>query len=141
MARRKTGSGIGIVLAIGAIIILGGIMKIIDSVGAIGFVALILVIAGGIVTLVVFLRKRRRDALMQKYGDRQVVDAIISKNIWQGQTSEQLVDSLGGPVDTDYKVLKTKKKEIWKYHHRGGNRYGLRVTLENDVIVGWEMKQ
>jgi hypothetical protein len=51
-----------------------------------------------------------------------------------------LLDSLGHPADIDEKVLKTKKKEIWKYHHMGGNRFGLRITLELNQVVGWDEK-
>ena len=64
----------------------------------------------------------------------------MNKNFWQGQTAEQLIDSLGRPEDIDQKILKTKKKEIWKYNHQGGNRYGLRITLDNDHVVGWDQK-
>jgi hypothetical protein len=34
--------------------------------------------------------------------------------------------------------LKTKRKAVWKYAHRGGNRYGLRITVENNAVVGWD---
>jgi hypothetical protein len=36
--------------------------------------------------------------------------------------------------------MKTKRREIWKYGRMGGNRYSLRVTLEQGVVVGWEEK-
>jgi hypothetical protein len=36
--------------------------------------------------------------------------------------------------------MKTKTKEVWKYHQRGANRYGLKITLENGRVVGWENK-
>jgi hypothetical protein len=47
---------------------------------------------------------------------------------------------LGNPLDVDQKVLKTKKKEVWKYQPKGANRYALRVILENGLVVGWEQK-
>ena len=40
----------------------------------------------------------------------------------------------------DNKVLKTKTKDIWKYNRTGTNRYGLRITVENDIVVGWDKK-
>jgi len=96
------------------------------------------------VTLVVLIKaqskKKRREALLHKYQDPETVAAIMTRSFWQGQTDEQLVDSLGNPEDIDQKILKTKKKEIWKYNHQGGNRYGLRITLENDHVVGWDQK-
>lgn len=82
----------------------------------------------------------RREALYSKYGDYEVVDKLMGGGIWQGQSAEQLTDSLGKPVDVDLKVLKTKSKEIWKYAQTGRGRYALRVTVENDVVVGWDKK-
>jgi hypothetical protein len=82
----------------------------------------------------------RRAELLKKHGDEKLVEAIINRSYWQGQTAEQLRDSLGHPSDIDEKILKTKKKEVWKYHHMGGNRFGLRITLENNEVVGWDEK-
>ncbi|CAM2008813.1 hypothetical protein [Acanthopleuribacter pedis] len=85
-------------------------------------------------------RKRKYRDLMEKYGDSDLVDLIMEGSFWLGQTAEQLFDSLGSPVDIDQKILKTKKKEVWKYQHQGSNRYGLRVTLDDDIVVGWDQK-
>jgi len=85
-------------------------------------------------------KKKRREELMAKYNDASLVEKLMERSFWQGQTSGQLLDSLGSPEDVDEKVLKTKKKEIWKYNHQSGNRYGLRITLDNDVVVGWDQK-
>lgn len=86
------------------------------------------------------LEQDRKNYLINKYGDEELVAKIMRETVWQGQTDGQLADSLGNPEDIDQKVLKTKKKEIWKYYHQGGNRYGLRITLDNDVVVGWDEK-
>jgi hypothetical protein len=82
-------------------------------------------------------RERR---LLAKYVDPELVRKLVLKQTWVGQTSEQLVDSVGRPEDVDQKVLKTKKKEVWKYGHKGGGRYAYRITLDNDVVVGWDEK-
>jgi hypothetical protein len=84
--------------------------------------------------------EERRSELLAKYGEEKIVDAIMRQSYWQGQTAEQLRDSLGNPADIDEKVLKTKKKEVWKYRHLGGNRFGLRITLEHEQVVGWDEK-
>ena len=84
--------------------------------------------------------KKRREYLLRKYGDAEVVAKILNGYFWQGQTANQLLDSLGRPLDIDKKVFKTKRKEVWKYNSRGRNRYGLRITLENDIVVGWDNK-
>lgn len=82
----------------------------------------------------------KQRALLAKYGDKEIVERLMGRMFWVGQSTEQLLDSLGSPEAIDQKVLKTKKKEIWKYNHRGGNRYGLRITLDNDEVVGWDKK-
>jgi len=86
-----------------------------------------------------FLIKRRRiNKLVDKYQDEETVVRIMNGEIWKGMTLVQLFDSLGQPVDIDEKVLKTKRKQTWKYHHVSGNRYKLRVKLDNDIVVGWD---
>lgn len=82
----------------------------------------------------------RRARLLAKYGDEEVVAKIMARTIWQTQTADQLRESLGDPVDTDEKVMKSKRREVWKYHQTGANRFGLRVTLEDGVVVGWDEK-
>lgn len=85
-------------------------------------------------------RKRRKAELQDKYRDQNIVKEIMDDAIWMGQTADMLTDSLGQPDAVDIKALKTKKKEIWKYFHKGGNRYGARVTLDNDVVVKMDVK-
>ena len=131
-------TAIGVLLVIGVPIY--GIIKIGESMG---WVILVLLIISGIALFLFYkdhLTKKRRDALMLKYDDAELVVALMDERFWQGQSSEQLLDSLGIPQDIDQKILKTKKKEVWKYNHQGGNRYGLRITLDNDLVVGWDQK-
>lgn len=106
-----------------------------------------LTLAGILAALVIFVvwiwsarKKQRRAELMDKYGDENLVNDLMNRVFWQGQTAEQLLDSLGEPLDVDQKILKTKKKEVWKYNHQGGNRYGLKITLDDDQVVGWDHK-
>jgi len=141
MARRLTKAESQLV--VWAIIIglpIYGIYKFGETVGwgwsAVG----IAVIGGGYFWYRSAKEKARRTELMNKYGDEKLVEAIMNRSYWQGQTVEQLSDSLGHPADIDEKVLKTKKKEVWKYHRMGGNRFGLRITIENGQVVGWDEK-
>lgn len=83
---------------------------------------------------------RRRKSLLEKYGDERIVDMIMKRMFWQGQTPAQLVDSLGMPTDIDKKVMKTKTKEVWKYNETGKGRYALRITFEDGSVVGWDKK-
>lgn len=85
-------------------------------------------------------RQRLRKLYMDMYDDEDIVERIMEKEIWEGETAEQLEYSLGQPEDIEKKVLKTKTKETWKYDHKGANRYGKRVYIENGEVVGWEYK-
>jgi hypothetical protein len=80
----------------------------------------------------------RREKLIERYGSIEVVDYIVSGRIWQGMSSEQLVEALGQPEDIDQKVFKTKVSQTWKYDEVGKNRFSRRVFIENDVVVGWQ---
>ena len=86
------------------------------------------------------LKKARRDLIYKKYGQNEVAEKIIKKTVWVGETKEQLRDSLGAPCDIDENVLKTKVKEVWKYHQKSANRYGFKVKVENGIVVGWDEK-
>ncbi|WP_310440514.1 hypothetical protein [Sulfuricurvum sp.] len=94
----------------------------------------------GLSFYIYYSTKKRRENLMLKYQNEELVDMIMSGKYWQGQTEEQLRDSLGKPLDIDQKVLKTKTKEIWKYNQTAKNRYSLKIILEDGFVVGWDIK-
>ncbi len=101
----------------------------------------LIVAAMGLAAVISFLKKRaRRQHLMEKYGDPQVVQKIIDKIVWQGMTVDQLIDSWGPPDDQEVAVLKTKTKKTWKYGMTGKNRFRQRVIVENDIVVGWQSR-
>jgi len=103
-------------------------------------VSIIVVIAVGAIAFSIFARVMRRRRLMQKYGDASLVDKLMRRMFWTGQPEEQLIDSLGKPNEIDRKVLKTKIKEVWKYNQRTRTRFGLRITLEDGFVIGWDQK-
>ncbi|XEG74003.1 DNA translocase FtsK [Pseudomonas sp. abacavir_1] len=85
-------------------------------------------------------KAHRISYLMEKYGDEGVVRMIMERRIWEGMSAAQLFDAIGNPEAVDQKYLKQASREVWKYDSRGGNRYGLRITLENGFVVGWDSK-
>lgn len=135
---KKQSEAIGILIIVALII--GVIVKFFETVG---FIIPIIVI-GACIGIYFFYqsskKKKRLEYLKQKYIDDEIVNNLFKGVIWQGETAEQLINSIGNPVAVDNKLLKTKKKEVWKYDHQGANRYNLRITLENDIVVGWDKK-
>ncbi|HJR55624.1 MAG TPA: hypothetical protein VJ798_03515 [Rhizomicrobium sp.] len=83
-------------------------------------------------------RAQRRKALMEKYGDADLVERLMRREVWEGQTAEQLLDSRGTPASVDNKVLKTKTTDTWKYNRMGRGQYAIRIIVENGVVVGWK---
>ncbi len=141
MARKMTkaeGKAFG-VLAIVALPIVG-IVKIFETVGWIIPIGLVAGVIGFFIWYQSDKKKRRLSYLRDKYEDEELVQKILQGYFWQGQSEEQLRDSLGAPIDVDHKVLKTKTREIWKYQHQGANRFGLRITVENGYVTGWDKK-
>lgn len=85
-------------------------------------------------------KQKRLTYLRAKYNDEDVVQKIYAGHVWQGQSEEELRDSLGKPNAIDNKLLKTMTREIWKYHPSGINRYRLRITVDNGRVAGWDQK-
>jgi hypothetical protein len=141
MARRKSKNELTLIaLAVIVGLPIWIISKITDSIGAGTFAVIILVILAALVFYLVRKRAARLAYLRMKYGDEIIVQKIMRRRFWQGQTMEQLQDSLGRPASKDNGLLKTRKREVWKYQSSGMNRYRLRITLEDDVVVAWDQK-
>jgi hypothetical protein len=107
-----------------------------------GWVLPLLALAG-IVALVVGVRaakhRERVTSLRSKYPE-DIVQRILAGSVWHGQTEAQLIDALGRPAEVDQKVLKTLRREIWKYGRLSAKRFRLRVTIENGYVAGWDQK-
>jgi len=131
--------GIGILALIAFPIV--GIMKFFEVVGWV-IPAVILIGAVSIYFWFQHDKKQKRlQYLRDKYKVEEVVQKIFQGHFWQGQTEDQLRDSLGSPVAIDEKLLKTKRREVWKYRHQGANRFALRITVEDGYVTGWDQKE
>lgn len=142
MARRKSNNmeSAFVAFVVVVAIVAWSVSKVLDTVGPI---VLILAIVLGIAAVVWFKhvqRQKRIQLLLGKYGDQEIVDRIMRGGLWQGQTAQQLVDSLGSPLNIDRKIMATRKREIWKYAQTGRGRYALRITLDNDVVIEIDQK-
>jgi hypothetical protein len=86
--------------------------KVSDSLGV---VTTILASAAVLLSIFLFVRHGRAvkmAKLVQKYGDTSIAERIMRHCYWQGQTREQLWDSLGPPVAVDDMPMKTRKREV-----------------------------
>jgi hypothetical protein len=136
MARRNSGkefAGLGVLIVIGAVVF--AVSKAVDSIGFTTTVVAAILVIVGMVWFKIAKRAKRLAYLRGKYGDESIVQHIMSKTLWQGETAEQVRDSIGMPSSMDNNLLKTRKREVWKYHPHGRGRYRLRVTLDNDVVI------
>jgi hypothetical protein len=130
--------------AVGAIVVLGSIVAVFswlkDNVGSLGMVVGCAVLVGGVCCFIVHRRNQRLTYLRSKYSDENIVQLIMRRRFWDGQSEEQLMDSIGKPSRVDKQVLMTKRREVWKYHQTGKNRYRLRITLDHGRVVDWDEK-
>lgn len=92
------------------------------------------------------LVEKERKRLMNKYNDKTLVDKLLNKMIWQGQTVEQLIDSIGHPARIEQEDLKTNMRESWKYEPAISGRISwsstsspnFTVTIENGKVLCWD---
>ncbi|RZS90623.1 DUF2845 domain-containing protein [Aquimarina brevivitae] len=94
----------------------------------------------GIIVIAYLSYVAKEKRLLKKYNDPVLVERLMKGEIWQGQTRRELLDSQGKPSDVSEQVLKTKVKRIYKFHKTAKNRYDLKVTVENGIVVGWDKK-
>src|SRR5262245_29009052 len=113
MSKRMTkaqSTALGLLLIVGLIGV--GISMIFETFGLV----LPLVACAAVIVLIIWSnnsrRKKRLEYLRSKYGNEEIVKMILRRQFWQGQTSEQLTDSLGTPVVVDQKILKSKTREV-----------------------------
>jgi hypothetical protein len=141
MARRKSkleGALVAVVIVIAGIAWIVG--KLVDSVGGAFLIAAFVLTIVGIAFLNYLRKKQRIASLREKYRDEAIVQNIMQRRFWHGQTGPQLLDSLGRPLSIDRKSMASRTREVWKYNSRGRNRYALRITLDDGIVISWDQK-
>lgn len=141
MAKRMTKIESMIIAVIAIVAIPIAVMiQLVESIGWVSIIAISVVTIGSYFWYQNNKKQKRLTYLHKKYQNNDLVQKIFKGYFWQGQNESELIDSLGKPEAIDRKVLKTKTKEIWKYNPQGANRYGLRITVENGKVIGWDKK-
>jgi hypothetical protein len=100
----------------------------------------ILIALGIFTAFIIFIlvtTSRRRDALLARYNDPEVVEKIMHECVWGGQTADQLADALGRPRDVERRELPHLVQEVWRYDS-DGLRKPKAVILEYGKVVEWE---
>lgn len=143
MGRKKSDAGMGYLLVLAGIVAAVG--AAVDWVRANAAIAVAVVVAiAAIAAIAVYSRRLAREerfkSLVARFGSEDIAHDIMARRFWVGQSAEQLMESLGQPAAMDKQVLKTKRKETWKYGQVRKNQFALRITLENDEVVGWDKK-
>jgi hypothetical protein len=85
-------------------------------------------------------RQTRADELAARFGADDA-RRIQGQELWQGATSAMVLEMFGAPIQIDEKILKTKTKTTYKYFQTGKNRFALKITLDNGVVVKWDDKR
>lgn len=84
--------------------------------------------------------KKRKQQIIQKYGDTLEAESILNKTPWIGQSREQLIDSFGGAHEIETKVSARVSKEIWKFFYPNSRKLRLRITLTNGEVSHIDIK-
>lgn len=143
--KNSSGAGLFLLIALFGSSISAAFSWLVGNLVLIGITVLAVVI---VLVLISRQKARRRrlayeawvDGLRAKYKKESIVQRIVNSEIWDRQTEAQLIDSRGEPVARDEKVLKTKRREIWKYEELREGQFALRITVDNGKVVGWEQK-
>ena len=108
---------------------------VIFSIGALMFAGIFIVMAallrGGWSAATYETRFRR---MMEKYGNSDLARMIAKREVWTGQTADQLRDAKGAPVN----VVQSGSDEIWIFPPMGFTRQAMRVALRDGRVAGWE---
>jgi hypothetical protein len=78
-----------------------------------------------------------QEGLAARFGPENA-NRILAKEVWVGATKDMILEAFGKPDEITEKVLKTKTKRIFKYRDDTSGRFALKITLDDDEVVGWE---
>jgi len=67
-----------------------------------------------------------------------VTNDILRRRLWLGESEDQVVCSFGEPDDVREIVTRTKTTEVYRYFETGVDRFALKVSIEDGVVVGWD---
>jgi hypothetical protein len=136
MALRSSGSDLPLIIRA---ILLGVIVlaakRVADSaVPAIFVIGLLAAVLGAAFTYSQ-AKARRVGRLRAKYGDDGVVERILGRKFWEGQTADQLRDALGQPDSIEDQMIISRSRQAWVYGRRR-----IMITLDDGVVVAWNKR-
>lgn len=88
--------------------------------------------------------EKERKASLHKRFEYDEADKILQGTLWIGMTLEMLLEAKGEPSDIleSVSVGKVKKKYLYgmRINRVGNQSFDFEVSLENDVVIGWNDK-
>ena len=84
-------------------------------------------------------RARRKSDFVQRYG-QEIADRLLRREVWIGQTEQQLVEACGAPAAYDESATAEHYTRVYKYQPSGKNRYRVRVTVVDGVVSRWDSR-
>lgn len=85
--------------------------------------------------------KNKAKLLMVKNEDRIRAERLAKNTPQMGQKRSEILLILGEPSGIDTKVTKRCKIEVLKYQPYGYNRYKLKITLKDGVVIEWDKRE
>lgn len=76
------------------------------------------------------------EGLVQRYGQEGAQNVLASR-LWLGAPRAAVIEIFGEPESTAEKVTTTSTVRTLRYFGVG-NGFKLKVTVENDVVTGWD---
>jgi hypothetical protein len=99
-------------------------------------VSIMLVATAAILERIYAYRQAKLGRLICRYNSREVAQRVFLREIWQGQTERQLLDSRGEPASR-IPLPAAAGREAWLYNVRRFSRDCLRVILEDGIVMDW----
>lgn len=77
--------------------------------------------------------EQRRTELIQRYIDQDIVEWILNRELWLGESAEMVEESFGEPEN----VKQTSSGDIWSYLRKHSGHYGLEILLKDGKVSSW----
>lgn len=75
--------------------------------------------------------------LVEKF-DEETARRVLDSELRIGDSREVVEAIFGEPEDVSERVMKSKTRHVLKYGRLNARSFAMKITLEDDVVVGWD---